>query len=296
VRLVAVVVMAVVVIMRMIVAAVLVVDVMVAGFGDGDQAAVVELDGVAVLQRVGAGQFQEEGKALRVRMTRRLRPSVGSGSTSAGAPVQVPAAWMRMAESMGLGPLDRGLEGGPGNAGTIGGGVGQDKRWPTPARHFSSRNRQGMAAIAAAYDRISPVPLVRHHEMADPQSLKTKERPMRRMTILAASAALMLGPVAAVAQTPAEPPMTEPPTAATPAPQVQAVNIVSLDELAETDRTQIDAAVAAASETDRATMRSSIDAHAGAVAALQAEGLTSQDVVAASSAPDGSVTLIVQAN
>ena len=118
---------------------------------------------------------------------------------------------------------------------------------------------------------------------------------MRKMTLLAICSTLALAPAAAFAQTqPAQQPAEAPQSAQAPAPTIQKVNIVALQELPADDQSQINKQAEAATEQDYASLRNSIDAIPQVVAALETKGLTSADVVAASMGQDGTLTLITK--
>ena len=111
---------------------------------------------------------------------------------------------------------------------------------------------------------------------------------MRKMTMLLAASMLAAAPLAyAQTETPA---VQEP--AQTQAPTIQNVEIVALQELPEAEQTRVSDAAAQTTEADLQSLRQSIDASAEASAALVAEGLTSESVIAATMAPDGTLTLI----
>jgi hypothetical protein len=122
---------------------------------------------------------------------------------------------------------------------------------------------------------------------------------MRRITILAAGAALLFATAAsAQQQPPAQPPATAPAPGATEAPaaapSVKSVTIVDIEELPAATQTQVDSIVAQTSEADLAALRSSIDAAPQIKSALEAKGLTSAQVIAASMAQDGALTLVTK--
>ena len=123
---------------------------------------------------------------------------------------------------------------------------------------------------------------------------------MRRITILAAGAALIFATAASAQQ---EPPVQPPATAPTPAapeapvaaaPGFKSVTVVDIEELPEATKTQVDAIVAQTSEADLEKLRSSIDAMPRIKSALEAKGLTSAHVIAANVARDGALTLVTR--
>jgi hypothetical protein len=127
---------------------------------------------------------------------------------------------------------------------------------------------------------------------------------MRRITILAAGAALVFATAASAQQPSAQPPAASPsPGAAAPAgpggpstaaPAIKSVNIVDIKELPEATQTQVDTIVAQTSETDLQALRSSIDAAPQIKSALEQKGLTSAHVIAASMGQDGTLTLVTR--
>jgi hypothetical protein len=126
---------------------------------------------------------------------------------------------------------------------------------------------------------------------------------MRKMTILAASAALALATSAASAQQqPAEPPAapsTPAPNAPAPnspsaAPTIQTISVVDIEDLPEATQAQVNEVVAKRSDADLQKLRSSIDATPEIKSALEAKGLTSEQVIAASMGNNGALTLITK--
>ena len=120
---------------------------------------------------------------------------------------------------------------------------------------------------------------------------------MRKTTLLAAAAGLALASAAHAQQQPAP---TQPPTApaapsAQPAvPTIQSVNIVDITELPKDTQTQVNQMIAQRGEAGLQKLRSSIDATPKVKSALQAKGLTSAQVVAASMNSAGALTLITK--
>ncbi|BCG91635.1 hypothetical protein [Mesorhizobium sp. 131-2-1] len=120
---------------------------------------------------------------------------------------------------------------------------------------------------------------------------------MRKTTLLAAAAGLALASAAHAQQQPAP---TQPPTApaapsAQPAvPTIQSVNIVDITELPKDTQTQVNQVIAQRGEAGLQKLRSSIDATPKVKSALQAKGLTSAQVVAASMNTAGALTLITK--
>ena len=121
---------------------------------------------------------------------------------------------------------------------------------------------------------------------------------MRKMILLAA-ASLMLASAASAQQqpTPAQTPAA--PTPAAPgapaaAPTIQSVNIVDIKELPEATQTQVNQVIAKRGDAGLQKLRSSIDATPEVKSALEAKGLTSAQVIAASMQPNGALTLITK--
>lgn len=120
---------------------------------------------------------------------------------------------------------------------------------------------------------------------------------MRKMTILAAGAALALASAASAQEQPAAPPATAPAAPATPdaaVPTIQTISIVDINELPEATKTQVNTIVSQRSEADLQKLRSSIDATPEVQSALKAKGLTSEHVIAASMSPNGALTLVTK--
>ena len=121
---------------------------------------------------------------------------------------------------------------------------------------------------------------------------------MRKMTILAAGAALAFATAASAQQSPAPAP-AEPSTPAAPAapsaaPEIKTISVVDIEQLPEATKAQVEAIVAKRSDADLQKLRGSIDATPAAKSALEAQGLTSAAVVAASMGSDGALTLITK--
>ena len=120
---------------------------------------------------------------------------------------------------------------------------------------------------------------------------------MRMITILAAGVTLAFA-TAANAQAPSTPSPAQPPAAATeapaPAPAIQSVSIVDMTELPEATQKQVEDVVAQRGESDLQKLRSSIDATPQIKSALEAKGLTSAQVIAASMSPEGALTLVTK--
>lgn len=133
---------------------------------------------------------------------------------------------------------------------------------------------------------------------------------MRMITILAAGASLAFAVAAnaqaqstqAPAQAPAEPPAAAPaqPPAAAPeapstgAPNITSVNVVDIEELPADTQKQVNEVVAQRGEADLERLRTSIDGMPQLKSALEAKGVTSAQVIAASMGADGALTLITK--
>lgn len=120
---------------------------------------------------------------------------------------------------------------------------------------------------------------------------------MRKMTILAAGAAVMLATAAGAQQQPAQPPASpapEAPNAPSAAPTIQTISIVDIKDLPEATQAQVNDVVAKRSDADLQKLRSSIDATPEIKSALEAKGLTSEQVIAASMGNNGALTLITK--
>ncbi|MBZ9940344.1 hypothetical protein LB533_04420 [Mesorhizobium sp. BR1-1-13] len=119
---------------------------------------------------------------------------------------------------------------------------------------------------------------------------------MRKTIVLAAAATLMLAGAASAQQQPAQQPA---PAAPAPggqqaAPTIQSVNIVDITELPKDTQTQVNQVIAQRGDEGLQKLRSSIDATPKVKSALQAKGMTSAQVVAASMEPNGALTLITK--
>lgn len=119
---------------------------------------------------------------------------------------------------------------------------------------------------------------------------------MRKMMILAMCAAFPLATSAAYAQTAT--PATQQPASKAPAQSgtvpVTTINIVDINELPESTKTQVNDAVAKRSDKDMQQLRTSIDASPQVSAALKEKGLTSAAVVVASLDAKGLLTLVTK--
>ncbi|ESZ27164.1 hypothetical protein [Mesorhizobium sp. L2C084A000] len=124
---------------------------------------------------------------------------------------------------------------------------------------------------------------------------------MRKTIILAAAAGLMLAGAAGAQQQPAPQPAPAPATPAPATPQaqpavptIQSVNIVDITELPKDTQTQVNQVIAQRGNDGLKKLRSSIDATPKVKSALEAKGLSSAQVVAASMEPNGALTLITK--
>ncbi|AZO65107.1 hypothetical protein LRP31_02855 [Mesorhizobium mediterraneum] len=124
---------------------------------------------------------------------------------------------------------------------------------------------------------------------------------MRKTIRLAAAATLLLATAASAQQQPAPQP-GEPPASPAPAapgaqpevPAIQTVNVVDIEELPEETKTKVNEVIAKRGEDGLQKLRSSIDATPQVKSALEAKGLTSAQVIAASMDTNGALTLITK--
>ncbi|WP_394888523.1 hypothetical protein ACG873_25280 [Mesorhizobium sp. AaZ16] len=121
---------------------------------------------------------------------------------------------------------------------------------------------------------------------------------MRMITILAAGATLAFAVAANAQQAPAtQPPAQAPataPEAPAAAPTIRSVNVVDMTELPEATQKQVNDVVAQRGDADLQQLRSTIDANPEIKAALEAKGVTSAQVIAASMSPEGALTLVTK--
>ncbi|MER8463061.1 hypothetical protein [Mesorhizobium sp. M1396] len=124
---------------------------------------------------------------------------------------------------------------------------------------------------------------------------------MRKTIVLAAVATLMLAGAASAQQQPAQQPAPAPTTPAPATPQaqpavptIQSVNIVDITELPKDTQTQVNQVIAQRGDDGLKKLRSSIDATPKVKSALEAKGLSSAQVIAASMEPNGALTLITK--
>ncbi|RWQ38301.1 MAG: hypothetical protein EOS21_20255 [Mesorhizobium sp.] len=124
---------------------------------------------------------------------------------------------------------------------------------------------------------------------------------MRKTIRLAAAATLLFATAASAQQQPAPQP-GEPPASPAPAapgaqpevPAIQTVNVVDIEELPEETKTKVNEVIAKRGEDGLQKLRSSIDATPQVKSALEAKGLTSAQVIAASMDTNGALTLITK--
>ncbi|RWN64221.1 hypothetical protein [Mesorhizobium sp.] len=124
---------------------------------------------------------------------------------------------------------------------------------------------------------------------------------MRKTISLAAAATLLLATAASAQQQPAPQP-AEPPASPAPAapgaqpqaPAIQTVNVVDIETLPKETQAKVNEVIAKRGEDGLQKLRSSIDATPQVKSALEAKGLTSAQVIAASMDANGSLTLITK--
>ena len=124
---------------------------------------------------------------------------------------------------------------------------------------------------------------------------------MRKTIFFAAAASLALAGAASAQQQPAPQPSPAP-TAPAPAapkaqpavPSIQSVSIVDITELPKDTQTQVNQIVAQSGDAGLQTLRKSIDATPKVKSALEAKGMSSAQVIAASLQPNGALTLITK--
>lgn len=130
---------------------------------------------------------------------------------------------------------------------------------------------------------------------------------MRMITILAAGLSLALAMATGAqaqssqdpAQAPAQPPTAAPaqPPAAAPesgTPNITSVSVVDIEELPADTQKQVNDVVSQRGEADLERLRTSIDGMPELKSALDAKGVTSAQVIAASMGADGALTLITK--
>ncbi|TIS46669.1 hypothetical protein [Mesorhizobium sp.] len=118
---------------------------------------------------------------------------------------------------------------------------------------------------------------------------------MRKTIFFAAAAALMTVGAASAQQQPAPQPSPAPAAPAAPKPPtIESVSIVDITELPKDTQTQVNQIVAQRGDAGLQTLRKSIDATPKVKSALEAKGISSAQVIAASLQPNGALTLITK--
>ncbi len=122
---------------------------------------------------------------------------------------------------------------------------------------------------------------------------------MRTIAVLAAGASLAFAVTANAQTTPSAPPPAAQPPASAPAtpsaaPAITRVNVVDIKELPEATQTKVNEVVAQGNETDLQNLRTSIDGTPQIKSALDAKGVVSAHVIAASMGKDGTLTLVTK--
>ncbi|RAZ91486.1 hypothetical protein DPM33_09450 [Mesorhizobium hawassense] len=122
---------------------------------------------------------------------------------------------------------------------------------------------------------------------------------MRKTIVIAAAATLMMAGAASAQQQPTPQPSPAPTAPAAPkgqpaVPTIQSVNIVDITELPKDTQTQVNQIVAQRGDAGLQTLRKSIDATPKVKSALEAKGVSSAQVIAASMQPNGALTLITK--
>jgi hypothetical protein len=121
---------------------------------------------------------------------------------------------------------------------------------------------------------------------------------MRKITMLATGAALLLATAAGAQQ---QQPAAPAPAPAAPegqqqqqAPTIQNINVVDIEQLPKATQDRVNEAIAGRTEADLKQLQGSIDARPDIKSALESKGMTSEQVIAASLAQDGTLTLITK--
>jgi hypothetical protein len=121
---------------------------------------------------------------------------------------------------------------------------------------------------------------------------------MRIIPILAAGVAVVLATAAGAQQqpspSPAEPAPPATPGAPSAQPTIQNISIVGIEQLPEATQAQVNEVVSKRSDAELQKLRGSIDATPEIKSALEAKGLTSAEVIAASLSDSGTLTLITK--
>ncbi len=122
---------------------------------------------------------------------------------------------------------------------------------------------------------------------------------MRKAILVAAVATLTMAGTAGAQQQPTPQPSPSPAAPAAPkaqsaVPSIQSVNVVDITELPKDAQTQVNQIVAQRGDAGLQTLRKSIDATPKVNSALEAKGMSSAQVIAASMQPNGALTLITK--
>ena len=121
---------------------------------------------------------------------------------------------------------------------------------------------------------------------------------MRKITLLAAGAAFVLAGAASAQQQPAPQPAqpAQPSTPSAPAkpPEISRVDVVDIGQLPKETQDRVNQIVAQRGDEGLKQLRSSIDSRSDIKSALDAKGMSSAQVIAASLASDGTLTLITK--
>jgi hypothetical protein len=117
---------------------------------------------------------------------------------------------------------------------------------------------------------------------------------MRKITMLAAGAALLLAGAASAQQQPAPQPSQPAQPAPTKPPEISRVDVVDIEQLPKETQDRVNQVVAQRGDDGLKQLRSSIDARPDIKSALDAKGVSSAQVIAASLGNDGTLTLITK--
>ena len=120
---------------------------------------------------------------------------------------------------------------------------------------------------------------------------------MRKITMLAAGATLLLAGAASAQQQPAPAPSqpAQPaPSAPAKPPEISKVDVVDIEALPKETQDRVNQVVAQRGDEGLKQLRSSIDSRPDIKSALDAKGMSSAQVIAASLANDGTLTLITK--
>ena len=115
-----------------------------------------------------------------------------------------------------------------------------------------------------------------------------------RQTTLALCAAIALASAGYAQAETTKTPVAAGQTAPTTQPAIKKVNIVPLRELSQAAQKQVNDVTAQATETDLKKLRTAVGGNPQVMAALQAKGLSSDNVIAAGMSPDGTLTLVTK--